>query len=250
MSTEVTALQQQGTSMVEQIKAMTVTDADTYARAGEMVKTISVYIKKVGEVLDPIVEAAHHAHKVAVKQRNDLIQPAEGAKRSLGQRMGTYDAEQARIRREAEEAARRDRERLEAEARTRAEVEQKRLQQEAETHRLEEAAALEAKGDTEAAVRLIEEPIPAPIVAPAPVFVPAPPPPPAPKVEGISHTVRWSAEITNVMELIQAVGAGKQPVTLVEPNMVALNTMARALKGAMKVPGVKAIETMSTAVRT
>lgn len=250
MSTEVTALERQAQTFTTEVTALAVVDNPSFERAGEMAKAIAGYIKRVGEVMNPIVTAAHNAHKVAVQQRDALLKPAEGAKRILGERMAAYEREQARLRREAEEAARREQERLEREAQAAAAAEQKRLQAEAETRRLEEAAALEARGDGAAAERLLAEPVAVPVVTAAPVFVPTPRPfAPAPRVDGVGFRQAWSAEVTDLLALVRAVAAGQQPITLLQPNMPVLNQMARALKGALNVPGVKPVPTDVAAVR-
>jgi hypothetical protein len=247
---EVVALETQARSFGADVQALRITDAERYAEAGALLKAIAVYVRRVGEVLDPIVEAAHRAHKVAVAQRDRLLQPATEAKRTLGLRMATWDAEQARLRREAAEAVQRERERLEREARLVAEAEQRRLQEEAETRRLEEAVALEQAGDGAGAVARLEAPISTPVVVPAPIVVAAPPPLRPPKVEGVSYRVEWSAEVEDFGALVRAVAAGQQPITLLSANMAALNQLARALKGAMGVPGVRAVSTRMATVRT
>ena len=97
----VTALEQQAQGFLVHVRDLRVTDATTFEQAAEMVKGIATYIKRVGEVLDPMVEAAYRSHKVAVKQRDGLLAPAMGAKRILGERMAAWEQEQARARREA-----------------------------------------------------------------------------------------------------------------------------------------------------
>jgi hypothetical protein len=67
---------------------------------------------------------------------------------------------------------------------------------------------------------------------------------------GISFATTWSAEVTSLAELVQAVARGEQPITLLQANMVALNGMARSLRGAMKIPGVKAVPKRGAATRT
>lgn len=249
MSTEVATLEQQASALTVEVSAMTIADAASYARAGEMAKTVALYIKRVGEVLDPICDAAFAAHKIAVGQRDALLKPAQGAKRILGERMGAWDREQARLRREAEDQARRERERQEAEARAVAEAETRRLQAEAEAKRIDEAGALEAAGDREGAERLISAPVAVAAVKPMPIFAPRPVATAPARVDGITHRDQWSAEVTDLMQLVQAVAVGRAPLTLVKADEVALNQMARALKQGMNVPGVRAVPKAITSVR-
>lgn len=250
MNTETTALEENATELVTLSASHHVHDAASFAAAGEMLKTVALYVKKVGEVMDPIVEANHRAHKVAVAQREALLRPATTAKKLLGERMATWEQEQAQLRREAEAAAQRERERLESEARAQAETEQRRLAKEEEDRRLEEAAALEAQGDRVGAAKLIEQPVAAPIVTPAPVYQPRPPVAAPPKVEGVGFRDVWTAEVIDLLALVRAVAAGQAPITLLQVNTTALNGMARSLKGAMNVPGVRTVSSRATSVRT
>ena len=70
------------------------------------------------------------------------------------------------------------------------------------------------------------------------------------KASGISTRETWSAEVTNIRLLAKAVAAGTAAPNLILPNTTALNGLARSLKGAMNVPGVKAVAETTTAVRT
>ena len=98
-----------------------------------------------------------------------------------------------------------------------------------------------ARGDTAGAERLISEPVLVPTVAPAPVFAPPAVVVEVPKVAGISFRVDWSAEVTDLSQLVLAVAEQRQSIGLLLPNQTALNQMARALKGSMRVPGVEAV---------
>jgi hypothetical protein len=50
----------------------------------------------------------------------------------------------------------------------------------------------------------------------------------------------WYAEVSSLQMLCKAIAEGKQPVTLIQANMTALNSMAKALKSSMNIPGVVA----------
>jgi len=66
---------------------------------------------------------------------------------------------------------------------------------------------------------------------------------------GLSRRTMWAAKVTDIKALAKAVGAGKLPVSYILPNMVMLNTQARALKKDFKVPGVEAVEEQTLAER-
>jgi hypothetical protein len=250
MTTDIaTRFERESREMVATVQGLAVTDAESYAAAGEWIKAVTEFMRRVNEFAGPIVKATHDAHKVAVHQRDQLLKPAEGAKRILGTRMAEYDEAQRRAAREAAEAARREQERREAEARAAALAEEARLRKEAEDARVAEAARMEQAGDQVGAVKLLEQPVEAPVVVPAPVFAPAPPVAAPPKVEGVSYVETWSGEVADLALLVKAVAAGEAPITLLQANTAALNALARSMKGQMTIPGVKWVSSRTARVR-
>lgn len=241
MSDVTTALEQQATALTSELDALVVTDAASFAAAGEALKTVATYIRRVGEVLDPIVQAANMAHKVAVAQREGLLAPARLAKERLGLRMATWEQQERERRRLAELAAQRERARLEAEARAQAEAEQRRLQAEAESRRLEEAAALEAQGDHAGAAHLIAAPVAAPVVIPAPIFQPRSPAPPPPKVEGVSFRDEWDFRIVDESRI-------PREYLIVDEKKI--RAVVKAMRQGARIPGVEVFARRVSAVRT
>lgn len=211
---EVEQVEQKALSVPDQAKALTVASNDDFLKGETLLATCKQLETEIHSAFDPIVEKAHQAHKEAVAQRKRYLDPIEEGRRILKGKMITYTQEQERIRRE-EQA------RLEAEARKRAEDEALAL-----------AAQAEAEGDKETAEAIISEPVQ---VAPVVVQKTAP----APSRLSAGRTI-WYAEVTDLKTLCKAIVEGKQPVTLIEANMVSLNKMATALKGSMSIPGVVA----------
>lgn len=243
-TTEIATLEQDARRMTAEINAVEVVDRTSYEQAGEMVRQATAYIRRVEDVLGPIVSAAHKAHQVAVQQRDMLLRPAQGAKRVLGERMAAWEAEQSRRRREAEETARRDRERQERAAREAAELERRRHQALAEEERLREAADLEATGDREGADRLLEQPLPDPhgVVAP-PRFAPRPPPAEeleVPAVAGVSYRQTWDYEVTDE-------AAVPREFLMIDHKRVA--GVVRALGEKANIPGIRPVVKRTAAVR-
>jgi hypothetical protein len=85
----------------------------------------------------------------------------------------------------------------------------------------------------------------APVVIPVQVEIP--------KAEGIAHRSTWRALVTDKDQLIQACcpkcgGSKRISADALEPSMPVLNEWARARKGALQIPGVKAeeVRTMQT----
>lgn len=241
MTQDVATLENEAASLSTQAQALTVTDAESFQRASEFIRGIATYMKRVGDVLDPIVSAAHNAHRVAVAQRDALLKPAQGAKRILGERLALWEQDQARRRREAELAAQREQEKAEREARERAAAETRRLQAEAETRRLAEAEQLEARGDTAGAERLISEPVTVPVVVtPAPVFAPQPMVEAPPKLEGVSFRTDWDFEIAD---------AALIPREYLIPDEKKIRGVVKAMRGATTIPGVRSFEKRVPSVR-
>jgi hypothetical protein len=206
----------------DRARALTIENDTTYIEAGEMLKGIKALRKEVDDAFDPIIKKAHEAHKEACGQKKKAETPLLDAETILKRGLVAYETEQERLR----------------------QIEQRRLQEEArqidEARRLEEAAALErqavATGD-ETLRAEAEELISAPVCAPA-VYVP----PSTPKVSGISYRENWRIDPNvDLKALCLAIAQGRQPVSLILPNVTALNGLARSLKGEMKVPGVKVV---------
>lgn len=198
--------------LTEQAKLLTVqTDGDLLA-AGALRATIKGCLKRIDEVCDPVVKAAHAAHKAAVKQKSDLQAPLVTADSTLGQRMAAYH--------EAQEAVRRQEEaRLQAE-------ETKRI----EDARMADAELAEAVGDTQAATAILE----APVVA-APVRLEAT------KVEGTSFRKSWEFEIMDP-NLI--------PREYLVVDEKKLRRVVQAMGETAKIPGVRIYSRTITSTRS
>jgi len=126
-----------------------------------------------------------------------------------------------------------------------ARAEEQRKAQEAadeQKRRLEaQAAALQSSGATEAAAAVKE----------AATLVTAPHIPIAVStaVRSTVTRVTWSAEVTNLMDLVLAVAIGEAPLQALQADMTYLNGRARTDKEALKIPGVKAVPTESLAAK-
>ena len=98
--------------------------------------------------------------------------------------------------------------------------------------KLNEAKAVraEAKGDTEKAEEIRENvpSIPVPTIQAEP-----------PKLAGVAFRTDWKAEVTNIEALIAAVASGTVPAEALLPNEKYIGQTARALKLALKWPGVR-----------
>lgn len=213
---ETEPVEQKALSIVDQAKAVKVTDAETYTAAGSLWKSIGDMIAEVKATFDPICDAAHKAHKAATEKRAKFLDPLTAAQKSVKRLMADYDAEQERIR-QAEQR------RLEEIAR-KAE-EDRRLAEAIAAEEAAKAAGATKEEAAQEAAAIIEEP-----VSVAPVVVPKA----VPKIQGgpVFQT-RWSFEIVNE-NLI--------PRQYLTPDMTKIGGVVRALKAQANIPGVRAYE--------
>jgi hypothetical protein len=201
--------------------AAAIKDQGTYEGAARYLQTIKAARKRVAEILDPFVQAAHGAWKKAVAERSKYDSPLDEAENIVKPAMSKWwSAEQDRIESE--------RRRLEAEAKKRE-----------EDRMLAEAEAAAAAGDHASAESILEQPVNV-----SPPVIPA-----TPKVSGISMREEWKCEVSNLVELVKAVAAGKVPMGAIQANIVFLGQQARSLKGEMKYAGVRVWSQKNVAAR-
>jgi hypothetical protein len=208
--------------LVTQATEMTVVDQASADRAGALIGDIRALRKRVAETFDPIVTAAHQAHKTAVAKRTEHDSPLATAENLLKGRIGLWTEAEQRRRREAQAAAA---------------AEQRRLDEE---QRLAEAVALEAAGETEAAEQVLATPtpLPPPTVAAA-----------RPKVAGVSVRPIWNVEVTDLAALVAAIAAGEYATSFVTPALTAIKKHVDATAGERIPPGVRAWQTQGVAGR-
>lgn len=101
------------------------------------------------------------------------------------------------------------------------------------------AAKLEEKGKPEQA-EAVRDAVPA-----VPVVIMD-----TPKVAGVTTRAVYHAEVVDMMALVKAVAEGRAPLAYLNANMTVLNNMARAMKEAGQIPGVKIRRGTSVAARS
>lgn len=198
-----------------------VTQAD-YNLANEFGRKIRQSMKTIDDYCDPVIEAAHKAHKAACDQKKALYAPFEAAKKIIdAKQIAWYRAEQAKAaeeRRKAEEEARKK----------------------AEDEALANAQALQDAGMNEAAEEAISQPV---VIEKVTVAEPV-------RAGGESFREVWKAEVVDLMSLVRAVAAGQQPLAYLEANMPVLNKAAAMFKGSSTIQGVKIVSDTIIARRT
>jgi len=177
-------------------------DDDEFSLAQNSLKHAKEINTRVSEICDPSIKAAHDAHKAALKTKKEFLGPLDVAVKKIRSAVGTYQAEQERIAREA------------------ARKEQERLEKEAEEQKLAEAAALEASGKKDEAEAVIS----------APVFTPPPIVHAPPQTDGVSYRENWKFAIENP-DLV--------PSEYTIPDEKKIGQIVRALKANAKIKGVR-----------
>jgi phage protein D len=198
--------EQQGILLVAQAEDLKVTDQASLDAAGEMLKSIKLYIAEVQKITGPVKAATHAAWKAAVKQETDLVGKAEEAERILKYGVGgsaitpilTSIAGFAR-----EQKARKDA----------ADAERERIQREAE-------AAARAKS------KETGEPVQA-------VVIFTPPAPTVAKTQGVGTVAEWGFRITDESLI---------PREYLMVDEKKIRTVVKAMKKQTNIPGVEAIE--------
>jgi hypothetical protein len=214
-------IETQAIALRSEALAFQVVDQQSYSLANEFGKRIKAAMKQIDDYCDPVIEAAHQAHKKAVEQKKKFYAPFEEAKKIIDEKqIAWWKAEQERIaieKRKAEEEARKK----------------------AEEERLRQAQELQDAGLTEAAQEALEQPI---VIEKVAIDEPI-------KAGGESYRESWSAEVVDIMALVKAVANGSQPIAYLQPNMTALNSAARTFKGTVQIPGVKIVSSTILARR-
>jgi regulator of protease activity HflC (stomatin/prohibitin superfamily) len=226
MSDEVIAvegneLREEALSWPAKALALTISNADTYVSASDMLRGIKALANAIDEKLDPNIARWHAGHKASVAEKASMKAPLTEAEGIIKRALAAYEQEQQRI-------ARAEADRLAAIARQ-AEMDRK----------LAEAVAAEAQGDDVAACAILDEPL-----VSAPVFVPAA----VPKVAGVSYRTTYAARVTDKTALVKFCASNPQFLHCVMPDMTALNALARSMKTNMQIPGVTVDESRSVAV--
>lgn len=215
-NTQVEIVKAEVTGLVQVAEKYIVKTQGQLESAGQELLRIKNIRKQVDELFDPVIKQAHKAHKEAVASKKKLTDPLDQAERKVKGAISTYTleqeriarAEQDRLRQEAEEKARKERERIEAQA-------LKAMSQGKE----EKAEALLERAEE---VRVITPIITAQYEAP----------------KGVSTRKVWKARVNEPVK-VPAYFAG---VEIRKIDEGALNKIANMTKGPSQIPGVEFYE--------
>lgn len=211
-----------GSGMLARAQAFEVVDATSQAAGDSMLVEIAKCVRTIESVFAAPKKAAHDAHKSIVATEKALLRPLDDARAVLSRKLTEYREE----------------------ARRKAEVERKRI--ESELRKAEEAriiaAAVDAEeqGHDDVAAEILDAPVVSPPILVEPEIV---------QTKGVTATTRWRAEVVDVLALVRYVATHPNMIHLVEASLPALNTMARAMRDGLNIPGVRAVAEQGLAVR-
>ena len=208
--------------LVQAARAFEVADVETNAQALVRVRDLRRGEKMIADHFEPTRKHLDAAKKELLAFRDGLIGPIAAARSIYDGKAADYEAAE----------------------RKKAEDEQRRLQAEARKQEEERAlmAAIEADeaGQPEAAAAILAEPVDVPMVTVAPSVA---------KVDGVSSSTRWSAEVHDLHALVCYVAKHPEWVSMLEANMPTLNRLAVSQRDAMAIPGVRAVSSTIRATR-
>jgi len=215
--------------IIRSAQALIVSNQEQNRTALLAIKDLTVAERGVSTMFAEPKKAANAAHKSICALETKLLAPLTEAKRIVSGKCDTYERAE----------------------RQKAEEEQKRLEviaRKQEADRLaKEAARQEERGDKTLAAETLDKAVavetgtaPAPVVTVAPAVA---------KVEGVSSRTIWSASVVDKVALIKYVAEHPEWASLLDPNVSALNGLARTQKDGLAIPGVKAVSETSRAMR-
>jgi hypothetical protein len=148
-------LRANGKALVTQAEGFMIDSQEKYLQANEFFLSIAQYDKQGSALIDPIVEVAHHPHKLICDIRTEFKNPAKTAKAIIEAKILAW--KESERKRQAAEQARLDAERKAAEARERERIEAKAREEREKSERLRREAEERARIETEKAERARRE---------------------------------------------------------------------------------------------
>jgi hypothetical protein len=212
-------------TMLERARAARIVDQASYEAAVELAKAIKDLRAEAEAHHRPVIQAALEAHRRALEAYRKIDEPLKAAEAEIKRLLAAWTAEQERLRQEAERRIREQIERIRAEA------------LEAQIEQLEESGA--SPQEIEAVIRQAEA---APVVVPrvASSFQ---------RADGVATRKIYRAHVACLIDLIRWVAANPSHENLLQPNIPALNALARAQGSALSIPGVRVVIEESVAIR-
>jgi hypothetical protein len=201
---QITQIETGRNRLLERAQSLNIVDADTYGVACDIVKGIAELRKTITDDFKPAKEAAFAAHRAICSQEKSHLDALSEPDRIVRGKISGYTAEQEKLRREQEAAAR------------------EKARKEAEERKIVEAVQAESQGNSELAEKILETP-----VVSAPVIVPRVT---VPKVDGVSMVPEWKFEVVDPALI------PREYLTVDESK---IRKVVGALKDQASIPGVR-----------
>ena len=225
---EIATIEKNAVNAVDNANALIIGNQKDYDGCANMLRAIKGLKKEIDNSFDESIKKAHETHKTMVGAKKAHYAPLDEAEKIIkGKSLVWYNEEQ---RKQREEQRKIDEQAKKAEDKRKAV-----LEAQAKQH--------EANGNADKAEErrsMAEE-----VFVPAPIVEER-----ATKAEGQAVVTRWSAKVTDLFALCNAIAKGDLPETCVKPDMSQLNALARTWKGSKKFEGVKFVPEQSLSVRS
>lgn len=238
--------QRESVNLYDQVKELTVTDQGSHDLMVDLYKAAAAMEKSLNEAHGPVCDFWYRKWKRATDDRKNDLDKVVEAKKLAKQKYDSWEMEQKRLDEERErkiqEEARRKAEEAARIAREAAEAERKRLEAQEQEDRLRLAEQAKSEGANDEEVNAILDtplPIPEPVIAipePEPVVLPTVAPSFA-KASGVAARWNYSAVCTDLSALVKAAAANPFFLQYIEPNVKAINGLAKTSKDAFQLAG-------------
>ena len=204
-------------ALLDAARSLVIRTSDDADEAGLLLREIGQRKASVAAWFAPLCEQAHRAWKALTARRAEVLAQFDEPERIVHGALTTYRTAELARQREEEEAARRA------------------ALAKAEEARIARAERALDRGDDDQAERILEGRAPEPVVVAAPVVEVGP-------VAGVAFVEKWRGEFIDLDALIVAAAETPALRPLLAGDQRALDGMARALKGAMRIPGCRAVQ--------
>lgn len=211
-------LQSEISTVEATVNGMTVIDEATYSAAAMFARNIKTAAARVAGFFEPMKSGAYNAWKAICNKENEFKKPLDAAEKTIKAKMGTYQAEQDRIRREKE-------------------AELLRQQREEAERREKEAYELAQQGKAQEAAKAFAEAVK---IDEQKVVIEA-----APKAAGVTYRTEYQVTVTDEKTVPAYVGG----VCIRPVDTAMLKKLATTAKGKLDIPGVQIIEARVPVIR-
>lgn len=206
------ALRKEWAPVVEAAKAIIVTDQESAEEATKIARLLQVSSTEIDKFYTPVKREVDAFKKPILDAEKADLAEVEAQKKRLGAEITKYNQEQRRLQAERDREAR------------------EKAERDAREDLLARAVELEASGDLNAAVAVLDEPVIAPVVIQTTVHE---------KVRGQVPRKTYKCIVTDPRALLAGILGGVVPMEAIEINQGWLNRLAGVQKEAFVLPGCK-----------